>query len=280
MSHPFERILLATEHTDFDSGAERIAFELASHCDVPLAAVVPVVSNPEYEAIAPQIAAQVEQEAARHIDSLSHAARNAGLMIEVVARRGEEPYREIVQEAEARHTDLIVLRRRGKRSFLSNLMVGEMVSKVVAHAPCSVLFVPRTARMWSRSVLAAIDTSPNAAHVVHTAARVAKQCSLPLHIIQVLPHDMPDARSLAESTLAHALAVASSAGVEARHVLTPGKAYEQILATSKRLDTDLIVIGRHGETNLLRTPFGGTTHKVIGLAECPVLVVSSRDEGG
>jgi len=34
----FGRILLATEHTEFDAGAERLAFELAKACAVPWAA--------------------------------------------------------------------------------------------------------------------------------------------------------------------------------------------------------------------------------------------------
>ncbi len=272
--HPFERILLATEHTDFDTGAERVVLELVKSCGVPLAAVVPVVSNPEYEAIAPQIAARAEQEAAARIADLRTHAQAAGVEIEVVARRGEEPYLEIVQEAVERNADLIVLRRRGKRSFLSDLLVGEMVSKVVAHAPCTTLLVPRACQMWSHGVLAAVDTSPNAGHVASIAAKIAKQCGLPLHIVSVLAHDSPAARAAAETTLAHARAVAAAAGAPtpASSVLL-GKPFERILAAAKEKNADLIVVGRHGESNVIRAPFGGTTQKVIGLAETPVMVV-------
>lgn len=271
MSHPFERILLATEHTEFDSGAERVAFEMAQVCEVGLAAVLPVVSNPEYEIVAPQLAERAEQEAAQKIAALRRAASERGIDLDIVSRRGEEPYREIVAEAAARNSDLIVTRRRGKRSFLSNLLVGEMVSKVVGHAPCSVLFVPRAARMWSRGVLVAVDTSPTAAHAASVAAKVARQCSLPLTIVSVVTHEA--LREQAASALAHAVAVASAAGVNAESRLLSGKPHEQILDTAKALDSDLIVVGRHGETNLIRTPFGGTTQKVIGLADTPVLVV-------
>lgn len=273
MSHPFERILLATEHTEFDSGAERIAFDLVKHCEIPLTAVVPVISNPEYETIAPQLAARAEQEAVAKIEDLRNAAKSAGVQIEVVARRGEEPYREIVEEARERGSDLIILRRRGKRSFLSNLLVGEMVSKVVGNAPCSVLFAPRAAQMWSHGVLAAVDNSPMASHVTRIAAKVAKQCGLPLTIVSVIAHDSPATRTAAESTLAHVAAVAASVGAQAKHSILVGKSFEQILATAKHLQSDLIVVGRHGESNVIRAPFGGTTQKVIGLADMPVMVV-------
>lgn len=271
MSYPFERVLLATEHTEFDSGAERLAFDMAKHCSFPLHAVMPVVSNPEYEAVAPELAARVEQEAVLKIASLRGMAAASNVQIEITARRGPESYREIVQEAVAQNADLIVLRRRGKRSFLPSLLVGEMVSRVVAHAPCSVLFAPRASQMWAHRILAAVDASPNATHVAHTAAQVAKQCSLPLTLVSVAAHDA--LRAEAESTLAHALAVASSAGVNAESSVLVGKPFEQILAMAKSQGADLIVVGRHGESNLIHTPFGGTTQKVIGLATGPVLVV-------
>jgi len=274
--HPFERILLATEHTEFDSGAERVAFDIAKVCGIPLAAVLPVVSNPEYEAIAPEIAARAEQEAASRIADLRGKAEAAGVRMEIVARRGEEPYSEIVQEAGQRNADLIVLRRRGKRSFLSDLLVGEMVTKVVAHAPCSVLLVPRACQIWSRGVLAAVDTSPNSGHVASVAAKAAKQCGLPLHIVSILAHDSPAARAATEGTLAHARAVAAAAGVPApASSMLIGKPFEQILSAAKDRNTDLIVMGRHGESNVIRAPFGGTTQKVIGLADTPVLVVTA-----
>lgn len=274
MTHPFERILLATEHTEFDAGAERIAFELARHCGLPLAIIVPVVSNPEYEAIAPQIVAHVERETAARIESLRKKAAADGVEATIVARRGEEPYREVVQEAVERQTDLIILRRRGKRGFLSNLLVGEMVSKVAGHAPCSVLFVPRAAHMWSQGVLAAVDTSPVAEQVAGIAAKAAKRCDLPLHIVSVLAHDTPAHRAATEESLAHARAVAAAAGVPAPgSLILQGKPHEQVLAAATKLKADLIVMGRHGETNLIRTPFGGTTQKVVGLADMPVMVV-------
>lgn len=275
MTQPFERILLATEHTEFDAGAERVAFDLVKRCGLPLAVVVPVFSNPEYEVIAPQIVAHAEEQAAEKIESLRKMAAAQGVEISITARRGEELYRQIVQEATERQSDLIVQRRRGKRGFLSNALVGDMASKVMHHAPCSVLFVPRAAQMWTQGVLAAIDTSPVGEHVASLGARAAKQCGgLPLHIVSVLAHDTPANRAETEKALAHACAVAESAGIpKPDGQLVPGRPHEQVLSMAKTLNADLIVVGRHGETNLIRLPFGGTTQKVLALAETPVLVV-------
>lgn len=273
MSHTFERILLATEHTEFDCGSERLAFDMAKRCDTLLTAVLPVVSNPEYEAIAPQIAEHAEHEAAIRIGSLRDAATAAGVEMEITARRGAEPYLEIVQEAKERHSDLIITRRRGKRSFLSNLLVGEMVSKVVGHAPCSVMFVPRAAQMWSRGILAGVDNSPSAEHVARLAAKIAVQCKLPLTLVTVISHDSDTLHAQAERTLGHVLATAFAAGIHAESRILVGKPFEQILSVAKGLTADLIIVGQHGESNLIRTPFGGTTQKIVGISDVPVLVV-------
>lgn len=274
MNHPFEHILLATEHTEFDVGAERVSFDMARRWGIPLYAVVPVISNPEYEVIAPQLAMHAEKAAADKIENLRKAATEGNIQLDVAARRGAEAYSEIIHEARKRKADLIVIRRRGKHSFLSSLMVGEMVSKVVRHAHCSVLFVPRTAQMWSRGVLAAVDSSSSAVRVVKAAASMALQSGLPLTLVSVATHEGPEFLEQAHRTLGRMLAIAADAGINAASVVPVGKAFEQILLAAKAADADLIVVGQHGESNLIHLPFGGTTQKVIGLAELPVLVVT------
>ena len=48
MPAPFARLLLATEHTEFDRGSETLALALARQAGLPLAVVLPVLSNPEF----------------------------------------------------------------------------------------------------------------------------------------------------------------------------------------------------------------------------------------
>lgn len=273
MAHPFTRLLLATEHTEQDQGAEALAFELARRCAVPLHAVLPIVSNPEYEALAPQLAAQAETRAGQCIDALRADAQRAGVALEVPTRRGPDPWREIVDEAAERAADLLVIRRRGRRGLLANLLVGEMVRNVVAHAPCSVLVVPRGATMWSQRVLAAIE--PEAADMtpVAIAVAVAHECGLPLTLVCVAQGDAQ--RPLAQRMLEHARSTAQSLEVGPEVLQPEGRAHEQIVAAAHRAGADLLVIGRHRAEALPRAWLGDVTQKVIGLADRPVLVTSS-----
>lgn len=271
MADLFTRLLLATEHSAYDTGAERLSFELAKRCQLPLQAVMPLVSNPEYEALAPQIAARAESDAANRIAHLRELAGAAGVTMDLHLRRGEEPYEEIVQEAKRQASDLVVIRRRGKRSFLANLLVGEMVSKVVAHAPCHVLIVPRGARMWSQRVLAAIEPDPRGRRIVATGAAVAAQCGLPLHLVTVVPTEVlrPDA----EAFIGEMLALARQSGVAAEGEVRCGPAFSEILAAGAASASDLIVIGSRGDRPIGRALVGGVAQKVMGLTEHPVLVL-------
>lgn len=268
----FKRILLATEHTEFDAGAERLAFEMARRCGMPLMVVLPVVSNPEFEIAAPQLAARNDREAAGKVADLRNTAMQLGVQLDIHVRHGEEQYREIVNEAEEKQADLIITRRRGKRSFLAKLLVGEMVSKVAGHAPCSVLLVPRNGTMWSNCVLAAIDDSEHSLKITATAAAIAKECTLPLNILSVA--ETTALHEKAEAVVSRHAETVAGLNVVVRQLVLTGRPHEQILAASKSAGADLIVVGRLGGSNaVVRMLLGSTMQKVVGMADQPVLVV-------
>ncbi len=264
MDSPFSRLLLATEHDEFDAGAEGLALALARHCVQPLQVVLPITTNPEYEAVAPQLAEKTEARAAVALRALADAAARASVTVQLRARRGPEPAREILAEAAERGSDLLVIRRRGRRSFLDRLLLGRMVRQVVVHAPCSVLVAPRAARLWTRGVLAAWDPAGADTTPLAVAAAIAARCKLPLTVVCVGP--------LSPAALERAGAAAQACGVSARVLRRDGRPHEEILETARETGADLLVIGRRGEDNLLHAWLGGVAQKVIGLAEIPVLV--------
>lgn len=272
MTHVFTRLLLATEHTEFDRGAERLAISMAQRCQLPLATVLPLVSNPEYEALAPEMARRAEQDAAAKIADIRAQAQTQGVTIDLRVRRGIEPYQEIVAEARERNTDMIILRRRGKRGFLAHLLVGEMVSKVLAHAPCHVLFAPGDACMWHQRVLVAAEPGSQGLYLVRTAAAIAAECGLPLHLVYVT-------ESGAKTTDTHdfftqAQACAQQLGVSLQSEVRSGKTYAEILSAASAGDADLLVIGSRSGNRLGRATIGAVAEKIIGLSDKPVLALN------
>lgn len=270
MATVFTRLLLATEHTEFDGGAENLAFALARQCGLPLAAVLPIVSNAEFEAVAPQLAARADAEAATRRDQVAALAAAQGVALDLQVRRGPELYTEIVDEARERGADLLVIRRRGKRGLLANLLVGEMVSKVVAHAPCSVLVTPRGAVMWSKQVLVGIDPQAPAPDMLAQAVEIAAECGIGLRVLCVAASE--GTRAQATQALEAALLQARARLPGADGEVRVGRPHQALMEATAAGGADLIVIGRHGGAALGRAWIGGTAQKVIGLAECPVLV--------
>jgi nucleotide-binding universal stress UspA family protein len=270
MATVFTHPLLATEHTEFDLGAERLAFALARRCGLPLAAVLPLVSNAEFEAVAPELAARADAVAAMRREQVEVLAAGQGVALELRVRHGQEPFVEIVDEARERGADLLVIRRRGKRGLFANLLIGEMVSKVVAHAPCSVLIVPRAAAMWSRQVLVGTDPQAPAPEMLARAADIAAECAIGLRVLCAAAND--GARAQAEQALAAALLQARARCPLADGEVRIGRPHQALMEAAAACGADLIVIGRHGGDALSRVWIGGTAQKVTGLAECPVLI--------
>ena len=276
MAFPFSRLLLATEHTEFDTGSERVAFELARRYRMPLHGVLPMVSNVEYEAIAPEAVARGEEEAFARVNQLRGEANAAGVEFDIRVRRGAEPYREIIAEARERNADLVVIRRRGRQSILANLLVGEMVGKVATHATCSALLVPRAGCVWTKRILAGVDGSRATAGVAETAARLAANAGIPLELVSVAVHDTADGRAGAAAVVAEAVAAARACGATVEGRAVAGRAAETIAQLAVASGADLIVVGRGGPSaHGRRFRLGGNAHRVVGLASCPVLVVKT-----
>jgi nucleotide-binding universal stress UspA family protein len=278
MSNVFTRLLLATEHSEFDTGAEALALAMAQRCSLPLAAVMPVLSNPEFEMVAPQLAEQADTRAAQRRERLQATAQAQGVAMQVRMRRGAEPFAEIVAEARDTAADLIVIRRRGQRGLLANLLVGEMVSKVVAHAPCCVLVSPQGSRMWQRRVLVAVDPAMPDAATLEQATALAAECNLPLQVLSVAAAE--SGREAAQHAVDAALLqvryqlaqTPAGADLAAQGEVRIGRVHQELLAGAQACGADLIVLARHGRDSLGRAWIGGVAQKVIGLAECPVLV--------
>lgn len=268
MPRAFESLLLATERTEFDVGAERVALALAQRGRHALGVVMPLLSNAEFEAVAPQLAERADREAAARLQPLRDQAQAAGVAIDLRVRRGAEAWREIVDDAQQRGADLLIVRKRGRRGLLARLLVGEMVGQVVAHAPCSVLVVPPDAQPWTRQVLLFAEPGAAGAAPLQRALALAAERTLPLQLL-CSTGDGAAAQRSAEHFVGEALRRAGDAGVAANAEVLVDASAAQILQAAQRLGADLLVLQR-----------GGLAHEVTGQATCAVLLIPEPSPQG
>lgn len=262
----FTRPLLATEHSEYDTGAEQVAIDMARHCALPLAVVMPIVSNPEYEATTPEVAGRADDALAERRQAFAEQARAAGVDIDLQTRRGLQLWREVIEQAGALDTDVLVIRRRGRPGLLAKLLIGDMVHKVLSHAPCPVLVCPRASRMWRQRVLVAIAPGGQDGEVLRVAAELAQACQLPLTLLRVADED-------AGAELEAMAAPWRAAGLEVAVECRSGQVHREVIAAVQAAQADLLVMGSHVAEWLGRAWIGGTAQKLIGVSETPVLVI-------
>jgi nucleotide-binding universal stress UspA family protein len=175
-----------------------------------------------------------------------------------------------VEEAFNKKSDMIVIGRRGRRG-LEKVLLGSAAAKVIGHAPCKVLVVPRAARIECKNILVATDGSENAGRAVGEAIEIARQCGSRLIAVSVI--SSKEGKEKAEMDAGGVVSAAQKAGVTAEAMTPEGKPSELIAETAAGRGVDLIVIGTYGRTGLKKLLMGSTTEKVIGMAGCAVLVV-------
>jgi nucleotide-binding universal stress UspA family protein len=272
-----ERLLLASDGTEHSSDAVRVAIDAARKCGSHLMALTMVLSNPEVEAIAPQLVAKGEMKARDILDAIDKQAAAAGVTIERLVRHGQDPGQMIVNQAAKRDADLIVMGRRGVRG-LARMFVGEATVKVCGHARSSVLVVPKGGGMPSRRILVATDGSVYSDAAAKMADRMSRLCRLPVSVISVvMPGHGDGRRSDAAAAVERIRSSFGDTGVAADgEVIEAERPEAGIVDTARKRGADLIIIGSHGRSGLVdRVLIGSVSERVLGEADCAVMVVKS-----
>jgi len=284
-----EKLLLSTDGSEFAEGAIREAIKLAKTCSSKLFVISVVETNPEYEAIAPQLVEKAAKETKQHLDSVRERALKEGVDCEIVQRQGEDPFKYIVDESEKKQASIIITGRRGRKG-LKRLMMGSETARIIGHSHCSVLVVPRAANIEFKRIVVATDGSKYSDAAVSEAIGISKRCGSTLTAISVIhsegstPFDIVHTEmmkqdiaekelKMAECIIRDCKEASEKEGVSVTGLIYSGKPFETIIETAKEKQADLIVVGTHGRTGISKLLMGSVTERVIGLSDCAVLVV-------
>lgn len=267
-----EKILLATDRSAFSEGAVREAISFAKMCSSRLTVMTVLESNPEYETIGSKFFEAEEKEAQEHLEAVKARALKEGVNCDTALLENDEPDRAIVDLAAQKKADMIVIGRRGRKG-LAKLLIGEVASKVIAHAPCKVLVVPRAAVIGYKNILVATDGSTHANAALTEAIAIAKRCGS--HLIALSAMRDESEREEAGNNSGKAVEMARKEGVSAEGVTPMGRSYDVIVETAGGRGVDLIVMGTYGKTGVKKLLMGSSTEKVIRTAGCAVLVVKA-----
>jgi SulP family sulfate permease len=254
-----QRLMLATDGSEFARVPTAIAVALASRFAVTLDIVTVVGSEADQELGQARLAAA------------AHEARVAGVATEEVIRHGKSPVQEIVAAAKAADTNILVIGRRPPRGDLKEKLVGDIAAQLLAQADSHVLIAGWQAAMWQRRILLASDGSDFSDSVADQAVQIAKATGTAVTIVAVA--ESGRSRQAADEDVAAKAALMKLEGIACDTLVLEGAAGTELVAAAQRLQADLVVVGNR------RRKLSRVADQVIGSLECAVLLVNAADRG-
>jgi nucleotide-binding universal stress UspA family protein len=142
------------------------------------------------------------------------------------------------------------------------------------------------------NILVPLDGSENAYRTLTFAANLAKQFDSQINVLSVFrhhsyieasismvrprePENLDDVLSAyAKDVVDQGKAILQEHGItKVKGFIKMGTASKKILEFAQKHEIDLIVISSKGRGDLTGYLLGGVSHKVAGLAQCPVMVI-------
>ncbi|MEW6163136.1 MAG: universal stress protein [Nitrospirota bacterium] len=272
----YKKILVAVDGSESSKNALRQAIRLAQtgvcdkECSITAVAVVPPYEGDlDLLGISDTIRKMREEPCRKALSDATEIAKREGIGIKTVCTEGVVHER-IVDLAESQNCDLIVIGRRGL-ARIERALMGSVTARVIGYTRGGVLVVPRAAKVGCKNILIATDGSRYSDAAASEAINIAKICEGNLIALSVAKKD--ENFPVAEESVDKVRRDAEREGIKVEGLTRKGTPYEVIIKTAEQKNADLIVVGSHGRTGIERLLMGSVTERVIGHAECAVLVV-------
>ncbi len=192
-----------------------------------------------------------------------------------------EPYEQIVHVAEEENCDLIIMGRRGKGK-MERALIGSVTARVIGHTNKDVLVIPENGKLSWENILLATDGSTCCDNALARALEIAQERKVKLSAVSVVYTNdefyavgqevMKELYQEADKVLDKVKKWAGDLGVQTELFVRDGEPHQAITAMAAEISASLIVMGSHGRKGLTRLLMGSVTERVIGYADCPVLV--------
>lgn len=197
----------------------------------------------------------------------------------------------ILEHARRQHADLLVIGAFGDRR--PDVGFGTVATACVRRSSIDVLLVRDSQTSPFRTVVAAVDFSPNSARALERAAQLASMDGSELHVLHcfcapwhelhyraptplVQEHEQRQYRDAIERRLAEFVRPVTTRDPALRvrtFCLDDAGHRSGIVEHAQRFAADLIVLGTRGRSNLRDMFLGTTAEKVLKQSSCSVLAV-------
>ena len=282
---------------DFSAGSQHAmaaAVRLASEVEAELVLLhafqVPAAAYPIEPVFPPQLFQHLLDDARRGLDAAVREAVALGAKRVTSKLVQGVPWAAIVETLADPSYDLAVIGTHG-RTGLARILLGSVAEKVVRHAPCAVLAVRSAGEPRSfQHVLCPVDFSDESRRAMDAAAELVRPGGAGITLLHIVEAPVMSTGEISDSDFLRDLDQRSAKLLDAWAAELRGKVSvpvttrcrvgwpgaEILTALNHDRTVDLVVMGSHGRTGLMRAVLGSVAEKIIRHAPCPVFVARQR----
>lgn len=289
----FKRIVVATDMSPFAERAEARAAMLAHElgCALDLLHVVDRLALESLRTLTSPLDAErrLMESSRKRLDEIKQSVfARYGIPVTTTTLNVGRAHTEILRYTQLLEASLLVLGAHGG-GFVKGMMIGSIVEKVLDTITCPLLIVREEPRTSYRRILIGVDFSPSSRDQLEYARAIAPEADpvvvhafeIPfeqaLHLVGIGNQEISLYRAEMKAARQHEmeqlLAGFSRTDAQPRYEVESGAAAAVIRQKAEELDTELIVVGRQGQSAGEGGLLGATTRKIIQSAQCDVLVL-------
>lgn len=292
---PIKRIVVGIDMSPLANWAAARAALLAHESGSESVDLIHVIDNLAIETLRHLVQAPLETEhrlmelSRKQLTEIERAlSEKYGISVSTTTLNVGRPYTEIVRYAEFLNADLVVLGAHGG-GLVRELFVGSTVDRILRKLARPVLIVKREPQAGYRKVLIPVDFSEFSGQATEFAMNIAPHA----HITTLHAVEVPFKARLESAGVDDKLIQIYESQVQVQKkkeiqqfiseleapkanlssVVELGPASAVIRKNMEVLNPDLIVLGKHGQSERDETLIGSVTRRVIRDASCDILVV-------
>lgn len=226
------------------------------------------------------------------VEQIGSVAELRGLPARALVVEGD-PFDGILRAAASTKADVIVMGSHRKQ-LLHDLIIGTTIERVVRTGPFPVLMVNREAERPYKTALAAVDVTEPSVNAVRTGTALGLPGRALLTLVHaILPmaqgkmsyagvgrdsidQYVADAQARATEELTTLLEKNGLEGLRDRVRIANGAPFEVITATVDHWKPDVLIMGTHNRSGLIRMFLGSVTEEALRSLDVDILAVPPR----
>lgn len=269
------RILMCTDGSSHAAEALRFGALIATRAVGPIT-LLGVIERPGEEKKVQRMLERTRNALCQDVPDIETKIRHGHAAEEIIAETEEEEY------------DLVIVGSRGRRG-ITRFLLGSTAARLARYCPIPVLIVKGKRRRLNKVLVctAGGDCGEKDTEFAGRVAALTGASVTVLHVMSQLPltpeAELSDLENSTEDLLSSDareavhlrkdLQILRDLEVEADAKVRHGLVVDQILAEAEKEDYDLIVVGAHIATGLLRFVLNDVTEEIVLNSDGPVLVV-------